>query len=186
MAIGSAGHAATLLVVDLSTPNQITITATAGTSPVTISGSDTTGFLLADFFSPSGDNHSDSLVSGDLTSAENAADGDPQLFRDPSSRGLNVWSYTNDPTSDFVAGNRAFSGSATWTLPAAGYAEAFANAWGGSVFFPADTDAGISGATLLGEWEREGGVVPLPAAAWLFGASLMALGAARAGRRRHA
>jgi hypothetical protein len=174
--VASGAQADDLLFVDLSVPNQITITATAGLSAATISGSDTTGFLLADFFSAAAvGSYGDTLVSGDLTSAANGSDGSPDLFTSSGNFGLNVWTYTNDATSDFTAGQVAFSGSGTWTLSATSYADALAGNTSGNIYFAADSDDDISGATLLGSWTT----IPAPSSLALLG-----LGGVAAIRRR--
>ena len=176
----SATEIQKLLVVDLSVPNQITITATDGGSAATISGSDTTGFYLADFFGADGASGLNaSLVSGDLTSFLNGSDNSPNLFRggttDP---GLNIWSYTNDPTSDFEVGVQAFSGSATWSLDADDYANMLIGGErNGNIWFVADTVDDLDDAVVIGEYNV---IIPTPGAAGLLG--LAGLAAVR--RRR--
>jgi hypothetical protein len=167
--------ASTLLVVDLSTDNEITITATDGWSSATVSGNDTTGFYLDGFFGSSPTPLGHTLSTGNLTSALNNSDLTPNLFNfnsDPA--GLNVWSYTNDTASDFVEDSIAFSGSATWTVSAVAYSAALAGPSSGLIYFPADHLNDLNDATELGGWARTT-VVPLPAAAWLFGTALIGL-----------
>ncbi len=165
-----------LLIVDLTVVNEITITATNGLSGGTVSGSDGIGFLLADFFVGSGPSIFNSAGVGDLNSAQNGSpDGSPALFNSSTSVGLNVWSYTNDPTTDFVAGTQAFSGAATWTLTAGQYAAALAGNSSGTIYAIADTDDDIPGATALGTWN----LIPAPSTAALLG-----LGGLAAARRR--
>ena len=169
-----------VLIVDISVANQITISATSGVSAATVSGSDTTGFYLADFFtSDGGGTFNDTLVAGDLTSAENTSDGSPLLFRGtfPAlDTGLNVFTYTDDADSEFVAGNQAFSGSATWTVDADDYADILSANMSGTEFFPADTSDDIAaGAVAIGTYT----VIPAPASAALLG-----LGGLAAARRR--
>lgn len=173
-----SANAATVLTVDLTVLNQITISATSGTSSVTASGTDATGFFLASIFDGAfPDPISDTLISGDLTSAQNTSDGSPLLFTSFSgSEGLNVFSYTDDATSDFIAGSVAFSGSATWTIDAAAYSSLLAGPASGDVYFPADTDDDLPGAMVIGQWERAT-PIPVPAAVWLFGSALFGLGA---------
>ncbi|MEM9057962.1 MAG: VPLPA-CTERM sorting domain-containing protein [Pseudomonadota bacterium] len=176
-------NAATLLTVDLSVENQITITATGEASSATVSGGDTTGFYLEGIFGDifTGPGVFGSLVSGNLTSAQNGSDGTPALFASGASLGdgLNVWSYTDDPSSDFIEGELAFVGSATWDLdPANGvYAALLSGARFGDIYFAADTADDIANATLIGQWEVA--VIPVPAAVWLFGSALVGLGALR-------
>ncbi len=166
--------AATLLAIDLNTPNQIIITATDGLSSGTRSGSDGIGFYLDGFFGISPPTLGDVLSTGNLTSALNTSDGTPKLFNFSSDTGLNVFSYTNIATSDFVKDSIAFSGSATWTVSAGAYSAALAGPSSGVIYFPADDVTDLNGATVLGEWARTT-VVPLPAAVWLFGTALIGL-----------
>lgn len=154
LCFSTTAKADVVLTVDLSVVNQVTISATSGLSAITASGSDTTGFYLEGFYGGAGSALAATLVSGNLTSAQNLSDNSPSLFRggggtDP---GLNIWSYTNDPTSDFVAGSVAFSGSATFTLDAASYADMLAGASGGDVYFPADTFDDLPGQGIIGQF----------------------------------
>lgn len=179
--IAPAAVNAALLTVDLSTTNQITITATGEVSDATVSGSDGIGVYLDGFFSAFDVSVGDILVGGDLTSAQNTSDGSPDLFSfstDPT--GLNIFSYTDDLSSDFVAGSLAFAGSATWTVSAEAYAAALGGAASGLIYFPADDLTDLGSATVIGEWQKT--VVPVPAAVWLFGSALAGLGFFRSRR----
>ncbi|MEL7484061.1 MAG: PEP-CTERM sorting domain-containing protein [Planctomycetota bacterium] len=176
---GAQGQVDKLLIVDLSVANEVTITATSGASAETISGSDSTGVLLADFFNTAGPGIF-STGTGDLTSALNTSDGTPGLFNSsftPSatsgSFGLNFWTYTDDATSDFVAGSQAFSGSATWTIDADDYAAALAGNASGDIIAFADTDDDVG--VVIGTWN----LIPAPSSAALLG-----LGGLAAARRR--
>lgn len=169
-----------LLIVDLSVANQVTIFATNGLSAATISGSDSTGVYLENFYGGTGVALAEVLVSGNLTNAENPTDNTPDLFRggagtDP---GLNIWSWSPDTTVTFTAGSLAFTGTATWTLTAAQYADMLAGSVTGNLYFPADTFDDVSAASLLGTYRV---VVPTPASAALMG---LGLGAAAIRRRR--
>jgi len=170
-----------LILVDLSVANQITITATAGNSANDASGADGTGILLADFFTAGNDSGgfiSDLSFSGGFTNFENPSDGSPDIFRNPSSNGLNFWSFSSDTTVTFTAGGQAFTGSATFDLDADDYADMINSVSVGDrgvIFFPADTDDDIAGAVALGNWV----VVPTPGTA-----ALLALGGLAAARRR--
>ena len=176
----SASDLPVILVVDLSVPNQITVTATDAPSNATVSGSDTTGFYLEAFFGADGTSSlNESLVSGDLTSFLNGSDGSPNLFRggttDP---GLNIFSYTNDATSDFEVGVQAFSGSGTWSLDADDYANMLIGGErNGNIWFAADTVDDLDDAVIIGEYNV---IIPTPGAAGLLG--LAGLAAVR--RRR--
>jgi hypothetical protein len=171
-----------LVVIDLTTADQITVTATMGNSAVDASGSSITGTYFEDFYGGSGGSLTATLSSGDFTSANNPSDGSPALFRggggaDP---GLNLWSFSTDFTVSFTAGQQAFTGSATWTLDAAEFADMFAGGnRTGTLWFPADTadDISTGGAVALGTYRV---IVPAPGAAALFG--LAGLAAVR--RRR--
>ncbi|RMF80486.1 MAG: PEP-CTERM sorting domain-containing protein, partial [Planctomycetota bacterium] len=157
--------------VDLSAPNQITINATSGLSAVTTSGSDTTGVYFENFYGTSiGSGLVETLISGDLTNAENPADFSPNLFRGSGSDpGLNLWSWSSDSTVTFTAGSLAFTGSATWAVSATEYAEMLAGNTSGNLYFPADTEDDIAGgAMLLGTWQ----VIPEPASLSLLGLGL--------------
>lgn len=172
-----SANAAVVLTVDLTVLNQITITATDGASSVTTSGSDTTGVYLTSIFdSPFPTGIIDTLISGDLTSAANGSDGTPAIFTSgfTPGDGLNIWSYTDDPTSDFIAGEIAFSGSATWEIGADAYASLLAGPAGGDVYAFADDDGDLAGAMIIGEWERAT-PIPVPAAVWLLGSALLGL-----------
>lgn len=176
-ATASMAVAEDLLIVDLTTPNEITITATAGLSDVSASGSDTTGIYLQDFYSgPRASGVSDTLVSGDITNAENPTDNSPNLFTSGLvDTGLNLFSFSSDTTVTFTAGSLAFVGSGTWTLPADDYAEMLAGNASGDIWFPADDAGDLPGAQVLGQYR----VIPEPASL-----SLLALGGLALLRRR--
>ena len=152
MSVSSMASAEVLLQIDLSVTDMITINATSGNSYETVSGPDITGFYMDAFFGSS-EILNDSLVSGDLTSYLNTSDGSPRLFSYSSDTGLNIFSYAYGPTSDFLAGETAFSGSATWNISSDAYTAALAGAGMGTIYFAADDAGDISGATALGEWE---------------------------------
>ena len=165
----SSANAQVLLNVDLDPSNlTITISSTGGLSAATISGSDTTGFYLENFFGGATSAVAETFLFGDLTSALNTSDGTPNLFRggttDP---GLNVFSYTDDPFSDFTAGTVAFSGTASWGLSQATFDDIAGGATSGNIYFPADTVDDIPGATLLGTYEVS--TVPEPSTITLVG-----------------
>lgn len=161
----SADH---LLEVDLSVANQITIMATSGVSAVSASGGDTTGVYLENFFNVVGTNPLETLLSGNLTNAENPSDGTPNLFRAGlgSDMGLNIWSFSSDITVTFTAGSLAFTGSATWGLSASEYADFLTGNSSGDLYFPADDSGDLAGAERLGTWAL---VVPAPSSMALLG-----------------
>lgn len=167
-------HASVLLAVDLSQANEITITATSGASPLTVTGLTSVGVYLADFF---GANtlHGLNLTSqagGNLTTGDNASNADPRLWRQGNDPGLNVASYTASEFSSFTFDNPAFTGSATWTIPADHYIHAVTlGLRSGDLYFPADRATDLPSASQLGQWEVT--AIPEPRAA----AFVLALGA---------
>ncbi|MCW8109629.1 hypothetical protein OPS25_14055 [Alteromonas ponticola] len=149
----SSAQAALLLSVDLSVEDQITITATDGVASATVSGDDFIGFYLENFFEPENNSLSDILVSGDLVSAQDVSDLTPDLFRsDDNDTGLNVWSYADGAISSFVANERAFEGSATWTISSGAYQNALNGAMRGDIWFPADDINDLPSAIVIGQW----------------------------------
>ena len=122
----------------------------------------------------------ETLVSGDLTSAANTSDGDPNLFSSEGV-GLNVFSYTGDISSIFTIGEIAFSGSATWTVTEFVYTQALAGASTGSIFFAADTTDDLPGASLIGEWALVDNVqnVSAPASLLFLSMGLLAIAVRR-------
>ena len=108
--------AATLLTVDLSVADQITISATGGLSSGTVTGAPSTGFYLAGIFAaPNTVLILDSapLNTAALRPASNTTDGTPSIFAsaDNPGTGLNVYGYTTDLSTTFTAGALAFLGS---------------------------------------------------------------------------
>lgn len=165
-----------LLLIDLSVNNQLTITATSGLASANAAGSSFTGVLLAGFYNNVNASASTLSVTGNLTAAGTTSDGSPSLFHSSGNAGLNIWSFTNNSFS-FTAGQLAFTGSATWTLSAAVYADMVGGNHSGNIYSPADTDDDIAGATLIGTYN----VVPAPSAMALLG-----LGGLACTRRRRA
>src|SRR5690606_3635902 len=150
------GGGGELLTVDLSVPNQVTITATSGVSEADASGSTTTGFLFENFFSNAGTQGvgAPTIVgTATLTAASVPSDGSPSLFRgSDTDAGLNIWSYSATGTTTFTAGQVAFTGSATWSISPATYAAMLTAPTSGNLYFPADTSDDIGGAVLLGTY----------------------------------
>ncbi len=173
----SAASAEVLLSIDLTVTDQITITSTGGLSSADASGSNFTGYLLANFFNDSSFGSGTGAGVGDLTTLSNPSDGSPSLFSSTSSFGLNVWSFSTDSTVSVTSGAQAFTGSGTWTIGSAEYAAMVAGNISGDIYFGADTDDDIGGAgvELIGTYR----VIPAPSSLALIG-----LGGLVAGRRR--
>jgi hypothetical protein len=155
--VTGGGGGGELLIVDLSTPNQVTITAGSGTSQATVSGGTTTGWLFENFFSNAGTQAIGTATivgTATLTAASVPPDGSPSLFRSgDTDAGLNIWSYSASGTTTFTTGQVAFAGTATWSITPGLYAAMLTAPTSGNVYFPADdtTDLG-AGAQLLGTY----------------------------------
>lgn len=156
-----------LLLVDLSVPNEITITGTDGLSAATASGGDFTGIYLDNLYGGAGDALGTAPMPGDFTSDQDVTDTSASLFRAGSGAdpGLNIFSFVDGGTINFVAGERAFSGSASWSLDANEYDDLVAGNAAGDIFFPADDAGDVAGATVLGTYR----VIPTPGALAVFG-----------------
>lgn len=179
LAMSGAAMADDLLLVDLTVPNQITISATAGLSSADASFSSFTGVYLDGAFGADGF-FSAVLDSGDLTTFNDPSDNSPSLFRGGSGTdpGLNIWSFSSNTNVSMTAGVQGFAGSATWTLDPEEYNALLAGAGSGNIYAGADTFDDLSTATLVGTWTTVG--IPAPGAAGLLG--LAGLAAVR--RRR--
>jgi hypothetical protein len=186
--LGSSASAgfADLLIVDLQTPNEVTITATSGASAATVTGLDFVGLLLADFYT-AGNDTGGSVTDlagsgGDLAPFLNSSDGSPDIFRSTfpaPNAGLNIWSMAG-VDNEYVAGTQALSGSVTFLLDADDYADMVNSVSAGDsgrIFVPADSDDDIADATAIGNWR----VIPAPGA----GALLALAGVAGVRRRRN-
>jgi len=171
--LAAAASADVLLNVDLSVVDQISITATSAASSGDITGSDSTGVLLADFFGGAGGNSIFTSGTGDLVANGDSSDGTPGLFNSSGNYGLNFWSWTSDDPSSFFTGTTAFVGSATWDIDSDDYADMLAGNASGDIIAFADTDD--DGGVVIGQWN----VVPAPGSMALLG-----LGGIVAGRRR--
>jgi len=180
-AVASTAGAAVLLEVDVSVPDQITITATNGLSASSITDASATGFLLAGILDGSS-SVSGTLVSGNLTSFLNNSNNSPNLSTVGADTGLNVSDYTVGTNSNFVANQIAFKGSATWDVDAAGYAAFASPGAEGDIWFAAKSSSDIDPPPppfvppfVLGQWVT----VPTPGTA-----GALALAALAATRRR--
>ena len=176
----TAAQADDLILIDLTVPNQISMTATSGLSAVSASGSDFTGIYFENFYGTTGGVALDeTLISGDLTSAAQPANNEPDLFRSDagSDPGLNMFSWTTFTMATFTTGSQAFTGSATWSLSSAEYTDMINGNTSGDIYFPADSDDDIAGLVALGTYR----VIPTPGALPLLG---LGFGVATIRRRR--
>ena len=178
----------TVLEVDLTRTNEITISATDGLSDSTTSLFDDyiNGFYLAFIFKDPRfqiNAGNSSLVSGNLTSANQTSNNDPmlvKLFND--SYGLAVLGYA-DYESSFTEDSLAFTGSATWTIDSDIYAALLAGNRSGYVIAPADCDNDLVAISdVIGSYTvtapTAAGTVPEPATMMLFGIGLLGLAGA--------
>jgi len=185
----STAQAAVVLQLDLSTVNQVTISATTGLSLASVSGSDGVGVYLKDFFgtqvfSTSG---SSRLAGANLVYFNATSDGSPSLFRgtddDP---GLNIYSMDDDTPNpaSFTSGVQAFKGSATWSLTAQQYAVFLQAPTSGDVYAFADSIDDLNeGPQVIGQYSFvSSAAVPEPTSMAIFG--LGALGMAYRARRK--
>ena len=185
----STAQAAVVLQLDLSTVNQVTISATTGLSLASVSGSDSTGVYLKDFFgnrvfSTSG---STRLAGANLVYFNATSDGSPDLYRSADTDpGLNIYSMDNDTpsTASFTSGVQAFKGSATWSLTAQQYAVFLQAPTSGDIYAFADTIDDLNGGPqLIGQYSFvSSAAVPEPTSMAIFG--LGALGMAYRARRK--
>ena len=185
----SAAQAAVVLQIDLSTENQVTISATTGSSLASVSGNDGLGIYLKDLlgdrvFSTSGATR---LAGANLVYFNATSDGSPSLYRfagtDP---GLSIYSMDNDTPSpaSFTSGVQAFKGSATWSLTAQQYAVFLQAPTSGDVYAFADSINDLDGGPqLIGLYSGvSSAAVPEPTSMAIFG--LGALGMAYRARRK--
>ena len=172
----AAANADDLILVDLSVVNQITIMGTEGLSSASVTGSDFTGVLLADFYNG---NQTTALGvnggTGNFTTFNDTADNTPSSFRGTNDPGLNIWDFATSTNISVTAGVRAFIGTAVYSLDAGEYADMIAGNMSGTIYMPADTSDDIPSATAIGTWR----VIPTPGAASVLGFGLIA-----AARRR--
>ncbi len=152
--IGGGGD--DLLIIDLTTENQVTITATSAASSASASGSTTTGFIFENFFASAGTQAIGTTTyvgTPTLTAASVPTDNSPSIFRGSNTdNGLNIWSYSATGTTTFTSGSQAFTGEATWSITPELYAAMLTAPASGNIYFPADTSDDIPSATLLGTY----------------------------------
>ena len=186
----SSARAGFILNIDLSTVNQVTISATTGVSLATVMGDDTSeGVYLKDLLGTSVFSVSDStrLPGADLVYFNATSDGSPAIFRNNNSDpGLNLYSMHNsfpDPAS-FTTGVQAFKGSATWSLTASAYSAILLAPTSGDVYAFADRISDLNGGpVVIGQYSVSGiSAVPEPTSMAIFG--LGGLGMAYLARRK--
>ena len=190
----SAAQAAVVLQIDLSTVNQVTISATTGLSLASVSGDDGDGVYLIDFFgnrvfSTSG---STRLAGANLVYFNATSDRSPSLYRgdsldgDSLDPGLNIFSMDNDTPdpASFTSGVQAFKGSATWSLTAQQYAAFLQAPTSGDIYAFADTIDDLNGGPqVIGQYSvGSSAAVPEPTSMAIFG--LGAVGMAYRARRK--
>jgi len=153
---GTGGDENELLIIDLTTENQVTITATSGVSAGTVSGSTTTGFYFEDVFASAGTQEIGTTTyvgTPTLTAASVPTDNTPNLFRSVNTDpGLNIWSYSATTPTTFTTGEQAFTGDATWDISPELYNALLTAPASGNVYFPADDVSDLATATLLGTY----------------------------------
>ena len=148
-----------LLIVDLSVPDRVTVTATAGLSAGTVSGPTFDGFYLKDFFLTAG-TVSVPVNPGysgtpTFTASSVATNASVKMFRGGSGvdPGLNIYGYSATTPTTFTTGQQAFTGTVTWTVSTAVYnAMLTAPVAGGEVYFVADSVGMLGTATLIGKY----------------------------------
>ncbi|MFM8251850.1 MAG: PEP-CTERM sorting domain-containing protein [Planctomycetota bacterium] len=184
----STARAAVVLQVDLSTVNQVTISATTGLSSASVSGGDYDGVYLKDFFGGSTIfSFTRQLVSGaDLVYFNATSDGTPGTYHYYDDPGLNIFSM-DDGTPDpafFTAGVQAFKGSATWLLDSSTYAVFLQGPTSGDIYAFTDKLANIVGAQVIGQYSVvTESAVPEPTSMAIFGFGALVV-AYRARRKR--
>lgn len=147
------GSAQELLTIDLSETNRITITATSGLSAATVSGDTNTGFYFANFYGGGAEGLGEVLLSGNLSTASEASNNVPNLFRSgDTDSGLNVYDYSDETTSNFVINQLAFTGTAQWSLNSGDYAAMLDAPAIGNIYFPADSADDVASATIIGTY----------------------------------
>ena len=181
----SAAQAAVVLQIDLSTVNQVTISATTGSSLASVSGSDGDGVYLKDFFAPGGSdfNIEDGLGSS-LVYFNGTSNESQYIFRDSNDPGLNIYGMADFVPSSFTSGVQAFKGSSTWNLTAQQYAVFLQAPTSGDIYaFAYKIDQLNGGPQLIGQYSvGSSAAVPEPTSMAIFG--LGALGMAYRARRK--
>ncbi|MCY3006926.1 MAG: PEP-CTERM sorting domain-containing protein [Planctomycetota bacterium] len=182
----SAAQAAVVLQIDLSTVNQVTISATTGSSLASVSGSDRRGVYLKDFFAPGGSEIDlDAGLGASLVYFNATSDELPGIHRKTNDPGLNIYDMDDAQVpASFTSGVQAFKGSATWSLTAQQYAVFLQAPTSGDIYAFADSIDDLDGGPqLIGQYSvGSSAAVPEPTSMAIFG--LGALGMAYRARRK--
>ncbi len=179
----SSARAGFILNIDLSTVNQVTISATTELSAATVTnGNDGTGVYLQDFFTGSLPYFAiNSSAGNSLVYFNSTSDGSPRISKGATEFGLNIYSMDNGTPNfpSFTNGVQAFKGSATWNLSATQYA-AFQAAplSGGDVYAFAYTVSQLNGGPkVIGQYSVSGiSAVPEPTSIAIFGLGALGMG----------
>ena len=178
----STAQAAVVLQLDLSTVNQVTISATTGSSLASVSGNDVMGVYLKDFFAPGGSEFDiEAGLGASLVYFNATSDESQYIYRKINDPGLNIYDMDNGTQvpASFTSGVQAFKGSSTWNLTAQQYAVFLQAPTSGDIYAFADTIDDLNGGPqLIGQYAA----VPEPTSMAIFG--LGALGMAYRARRK--
>ena len=172
----SSARAGFILNIDLSTVNQVTISATTAVSLVSVSGNDYNGVYLKDIFAAGALGYFDRspIVGSSLVYFNATSNGSPGLYHDSSNdRGLNIYDMDNGTPSpaSFTTGVQAFKGSATWSLTASQYAVFLLAPKTGDVYaFAFEINDLNGGPKVIGQYDVSGiSAVPEPTSVAIFG-----------------
>jgi hypothetical protein len=120
----SSARAGFILNIDLSTVNQLKISATTELSAATVSGNDGVGVYLKDFLGTSVFSNIGPTRIGvtDLVYFNSTSNGAALLHQnDGSDPGLNIYSMAGGADASFTTGVQAFKGSVTYIVTASEY-----------------------------------------------------------------
>jgi hypothetical protein len=174
----SSARAGFILNIDLSTVNQVTISATTELSAASTTGSDNrTGVYLKDFFAAGapGSFDENSFAGNSLVYFKATSDGSPAIRNPGTDTGLNIYSMDNfSPDEMFTTGVQAFKGSATWNLTPTLYASFLLAPTNGDVYAMANESGDLTGSPegpqVIGQYSVSGiSAVPEPTSMAIFG-----------------
>jgi hypothetical protein len=184
----STARAGVVLQIDLSTVNQVTISATTGLSAASVSGSDGNGVYLKDFLATAsaGTFNVSPVAGSSFVYFNTTAGASGRLFRSGNTDpGLNLFNLHHfSSTQSFTAGVQAFKGTTTWDVAPDLYATFLAAPTSGDVYAFADRISQLNGGPqVIGQWGIvSSAAVPEPTSMAIFG--LGALGLAYRARRK--